>query len=365
MRESTLEAFDRRIEAAVLRQLTERESRLLYLFLAAGAAVALSLSLLYPTCAAMLLFLPALLTSFFLGLRWGLVADLLALAAFHQIDPTHEAGICFAGLCLFGTAISGNTTRKYREAWRQRDNLEHHLESARQVQRFLEPPPLVRHGPCRVATSIEVCQHLGGDLVGLRCGRDGNLSVLAGDVVGKGPQAALTAAYLKGAYDCASSFGLDEPNLIARLDQQLSECMSSSTFATAVLVSSDLDRGEWVVARAGHPAPLLLRSDGTLLVLDAPGVLMGLFAPIPIEAQRWPMRPGDRIWIFSDGLLEEETPPRAVVSLMKLAVGLSPNESLAVLTRHLKQRARELHRNEDDCTAVLIQLDADWNGPSD
>jgi serine phosphatase RsbU (regulator of sigma subunit) len=79
-------------------------------------------------------------------------------------------------------------------------------------------------------------------------------------------------------------------------------------FATIICVEIDPLTGEGVWASAGHPAPILLSSDGTSLYLrgkPAPpiGSMDVRFSDRPIEHELV-LRPGDRLVMFTDGLFE-------------------------------------------------------------
>ena len=55
---------------------------------------------------------------------------------------------------------------------------------------------------------------------------------------------------------------------------------------------------------AGHPAPVLLRADGSLEVLRAGGTIIGIGAPIPFEEEELTLGAGDWLFLHTDGILE-------------------------------------------------------------
>lgn len=64
-----------------------------------------------------------------------------------------------------------------------------------------------------------------------------------------------------------------------------------------------------VWAQAGHPPPLLLR-DGEARFLDRPrGVLLGASQTPVFEEGECLLRPGDRVLMFTDGLVERPEEP--------------------------------------------------------
>jgi sigma-B regulation protein RsbU (phosphoserine phosphatase) len=67
-----------------------------------------------------------------------------------------------------------------------------------------------------------------------------------------------------------------------------------------------LDRGEseLTVVNAGHLPVLLVSRDGEIRALAAEGDILGVFEDVLFEPLSVPVRPGERFFLFTDGLLE-------------------------------------------------------------
>ncbi|MBI9113065.1 PP2C family protein-serine/threonine phosphatase [Maridesulfovibrio ferrireducens] len=59
---------------------------------------------------------------------------------------------------------------------------------------------------------------------------------------------------------------------------------------------------------AGHPPPILLRSNGALEYLEKGGSVIGMNSGIPFEEDEVPFNPGDRLLSFTDGVSEYQSP---------------------------------------------------------
>jgi serine phosphatase RsbU (regulator of sigma subunit) len=76
------------------------------------------------------------------------------------------------------------------------------------------------------------------------------------------------------------------------------------TAACARLTCRDDGTGDLVLARGGHPTPLLVRADGTPVALAPAGSLLGAVADIRLDTVQEQIRPGDFLVLVTDGITE-------------------------------------------------------------
>ncbi len=347
-------ALDRQVERAVLRSLTEREHFLLRcgMFLVIVCSVCFSYK--YPAAASQLLFMQLAMLTFFFGLRAGgiwLVPTWLLYCGF--VEGRFERAL-FSLFCVYALLITGVTVHKFRQARRQQLQLESALDMARQVQISLQPPPLVDFGYAQLACQIEMAKQLGGDFVCHQATSKGHF-ILIGDVMGKGAQAALTAAYVKGLFDELARTMEDPQVLLMVLHEHLVERTVVDSFLAATCVLLDQEAQCWRICRAGLPAAGVVRLDGSCVCANEPGIMLGIPVPPSLVTCKVAYQPGDQFFLASDGLCEEEQLPSQVVNALLSAAGRSPEHAL----RHCVTTLRNSTcvGAEDDKTAVLIR----WN----
>ena len=178
----------------VRRELTPGQIRclrfaLLLLTLAAvGAAVS------RPSSAVVYLLFPLLLVSFIEGPRLGYALSLLFLAVLGLTRVSSGEMLILGPLFFCAVSLAGVTASKYCHLYQHRKGLIRRLELAREVQCTMEPPASLYLGSVHMQTRMDICHELGGDFVAARSLPDGGALVVVGDVQGKGPQSALTAA---------------------------------------------------------------------------------------------------------------------------------------------------------------------------
>src|SRR5215218_10468084 len=113
----------------------------------------------------------------------------------------------------------------------------------------------------------------GGDFYDLiRTSEDGWLAVI-GDVCGKGATAAAVTALARYTIR-AIAMREDEPSaLLSALNEAMIRQLDDEQFCTVACARLKPVEGagfELTVARGGHPAPLLLRADGSVEAIDPP-----------------------------------------------------------------------------------------------
>ncbi|MER6413740.1 PP2C family protein-serine/threonine phosphatase [Streptomyces humidus] len=232
------------------------------------------------------------------------VVVMLSVPAFQLDRPgqTDVLTVCFVAVLSVFVAF----VRRRRDV-----QLDTERTIAEAAQRAVAPPVPERVGPVRCAGLYRAAQFgtlVGGDFFDVRESAHGVRAVL-GDVQGHGLAAVATVSSLLGAFREAV---LDQPDLesvAARLDRRLvvdsARVVHAELFATAVLVEFTPDADAVRVLACGHPPPVLLRDGGATEVDVAPWTPLGLGLPgARLVAAVLPLRPGDRLFLASDGVFE-------------------------------------------------------------
>ena len=182
--------------------------------------------------------------------------------------------------------------------------LEHDLDLAHQVQSALLPKRGARLGAWSVAYHYEAAGPVSGDyldIVPLQH-EPGSFLFLMGDVTGKGVAAAILVSQLHAIFRSLSRLMLPLGELLKQANRLFSEGTTSRYFATMVCgkVSSG---GDIEMSNAGHCAPVLLQSDGIHTI--ASGALpLGMFCDAQFASTRVRTSPGDKLLLYTDGLVE-------------------------------------------------------------
>ncbi len=178
---------------------------------------------------------------------------------------------------------------------------------------------------------------VGGDWYDVVVLDDRRVLLVVGDVVGHGVVAAAAMGRLRTAFQAIGSLRSDPAEILQAVDRQAVE-IPDALCATVVCAVVDVERGTLSWSRAGHLPPLLF-GDGAVTWLDEPGQPpLGLAkSPAPPAHTRL-LRPGERLVLFTDGVVER----RGEV----IDIGLG---RLAVVTQELADLEPE------DFTDALVQ----------
>lgn len=146
--------------------------------------------------------------------------------------------------------------------------------------------------------------HVGGDFYDAVPLPGGGLLLAIGDVAGKGLRAASAMGEVRSALRAYALLTGDPSRLLEQLDRFVAQ---SGGMVTALCVAIAPDRTSATLASAGHPGPLLARSPGRPVLVDAaPGPPLG----VEFGARRTatlPLKRGDRLLLFTDGLIERRS----------------------------------------------------------
>jgi serine phosphatase RsbU (regulator of sigma subunit) len=227
---------------------------------------------------------------------------------------------------------------------------------AAEIQRRLLPSSYTcEAGQFTLAGWLEPAASVGGDTFDYTLDRD-SLQMSITDAVGHQVAAALLATLLVGGLRNGRRKGLDLGEQARYANDSLAENAAPGQFVTGQLLRVDLGTGTADIINAGHPFPLRLRKgrvEELELRIEPPfGVVPGK----SFEVQRFPLEPGDRIVLLTDGMQERNAVNLDVTAALTDAADLHPREVVHALGAAVLQETGGDLR--DDATMVCL----DWYG---
>lgn len=193
------------------------------------------------------------------------------------------------------------------------------LEAAARIQQSLLPTETPWVPGARFAWAYRPCQELAGDILNVFRLDDSHVGLYLLDVSGHGVAAALLSVTLSRLLTPSVDGGsplrrrladgsrieIAAPaEVVEVLNRQFPMDLENGQYFTLVYGVYNWRTGELSYVRAGHPPPLRVRRTGDATRLDVPGTPVGMFEDMRYEEARLMLEPGDRVYIFSDGLSE-------------------------------------------------------------
>lgn len=192
----------------------------------------------------------------------------------------------------------------------QLGKVEEELRLAGKLQREFLPRELPELHGVKFDVLWQPAGYVGGDIYDAFRLDERHMGFFIADAVGHGVPAALMTMVIKQSLETKTvsaessrGYRLIYPGeALARLNRDMAAMQSGQVrFATACYGVIDCVERRLTLARAGHPYPLLLRSDGTREHLEVEGGLLGVFPEEEYEQASVTLGVGDRLLVFSDG----------------------------------------------------------------
>lgn len=274
-----------------------------------------------------------------------------------QIEPY---GL-FVLICCLGYAA----TRRLLATERQLASLGEEMRAATRIQTSILPRSTPELASLTIAVRYAPMNAVAGDFYDFLAIRPGTLGIVVADVAGHGVPAALVASMVKVAVSSRITEGEHPGKIMAGLNSTLCR-EAQGQYATAVYVYLDEGRRMGCYAAAGHPPPLIWRkTTRTLLRLSETGLLLGVRSDEPYSQANFSLQGGDRILIYTDGLLEAANPLGLEFGETRLADFINAHEDLPTdqfVERVLQEVLawpgnRNSHSQADDITVVVVDVE--------
>nr|WP_229829232.1 PP2C family protein-serine/threonine phosphatase [Streptomyces massasporeus] len=231
------------------------------------------------------------------------------------------------------------------------------LSLAAEIQHRLLPASLAcEAAQFAVAGALEPADHVGGDTFDYVIDRD-TVQLSVTDAMGHDVEAALLATLAVGALRRARRAGGDLAEQARQADQAMRE-HGHQGYVTGQLLRISLIDGKTEFINAGHPWPLRMRDGQVRQITPKIDLPFGFSVPHTYRVQSFDLRPGDRLVMLTDGMLEGNANSVDLSDLIVHTRDLHPREAARTLIAAVVD-ANDGHL-QDDATVMCL----DWHGTS-
>ncbi|MET8330883.1 SpoIIE family protein phosphatase [Streptomyces sp. NPDC005181] len=220
----------------------------------------------------------------------------LVIATRTRSEPFDEQDTVLIDELVARAALNFDNARLYAGHRRAALTLQHSL-----IKPLPTLPGLELAGGCLPASSEN---EVGGDWLDAFPLPDGKTGLIIGDVMGHGIRAAAVMGQLGTTARTLASQNVPPDRLLGHLDAAVAD-LGDSELATCAYAVYDPATASCLIARAGHPPPLLADIDGAVRILDGTcGTPLGTCLDERFETERVPLPPGSLLVLYTDGLIE-------------------------------------------------------------
>lgn len=260
--------------------------------------------------------------------------------------------------------------RRVQEVTMKKAGMESELKIASAIQMGMIPklyPAFPERKELDLCGFLKPAKDVGGDLYDYFI-RDEKLFFCIGDVSGKGVPASLYMAVIRSLFRNVSLHVDDPSEIVSSLNTALSEGNTHNMFCTLFLGVLDLKTGHMDFCNAGHNAPIIrrLEEDGKVNVhftQPKANLAIGVFEGFPFVKQETVLKPGEAIFLYTDGVTEAENLYKGLfgdeATLEALAAARSHNmrtakEFIDYMYGVLERYAQGAEQS-DDITMVVVE----------
>lgn len=192
----------------------------------------------------------------------------------------------------------------------EKERIQAELDIGKQIQAEMLPSaePDFSNQKCFDLTAfMRPAREVGGDFYDFFMVDEHKLAFMIADVSGKGVPAALVMAIGKSIMKSTLMRRKQLSVSMGIVNNYLIDSNRESMFITSFAAILDLENGELTYCNAGHPFPFVIHADGKIdLIKDQPVIALGLLKDREYVEKKRTIRPGDRIFLFTDGVTEAQ-----------------------------------------------------------
>src|SRR5215472_6454157 len=202
------------------------------------------------------------------------------------------------------------------------------LEMARQIQLAILPRDTPKIKGLDIAARYIPMSSVAGDFYDFIVVDEEHVGILIADVVGHGLPSALIASMLQMGLAAQSPHASHPGRVLTGLNQALCGKFEYH-FVTAAYLFLDLEKSTVNYAGAAHPPLLLWRKKcGTATEVLENGFLLGLFAGSTYSAITLPLESGDKIILYTDGIVEARNSSGEEFGMDRFKIMVEENHAL-------------------------------------
>lgn len=247
----------------------------------------------------------------------------------------------------------------------EKERLEEEMRLAREIQERLQPGTLPEVASLDVASLALPSRHVAGDYFDIVKLDDHRTLFAIADVTGKGVPASLLMSNLQACLRILCPLDIELTEATGHMNRVICENTGYDKFITYFHGVYDRRDRSFMYVNAGHNPPTIVRTDGSIELLEKGGLLLGVMAGMPYESGTITLNVGDVLAMFTDGVTEAMSPDEEeyhedrLEALLKDQREHSATDILAALHKDVQEFTDYAPVLSDDFTIIVLKGSAE------
>jgi len=254
------------------------------------------------------------------------------------------------------------------EITREKERVNTELGMANRIQSSMLPhifPAFPNRHEFDIYAVMDPAKEVGGDFYDFFLVDDDHLCMVIADVSGKGVPAALFMMISKVIMQNYAMLGKSPAEIFDLTNAALCSSNQVEMFVTAWLGILEISTGKIIAANAGHEYPALSQAGPFALFRDKHGFILGGMDGTRYKEYELSMKPGDRLFLYTDGVPEATDTANALFGTERMLEAL--NREAAIPPERILENVRaavDAFVNEAEQFDDLTMLCIEYKGPS-
>jgi len=214
--------------------------------------------------------------------------------------------------------LTGELIKTNKKLTEKQIALDEDLKAAAGIQQSLLPRTIPDMKGLSVAWKFMPSYMIGGDIFNIFRLDERHIGLYMIDVSGHGVQSALitvsvsqmlqpdTGNTTKRKTEKRPGYEIVPPKTVLESLDKEYPLERFDKYFTIVYMIIDIENGDLIYSNAAHPPPVILRRDTTMELLEKGGTIIGLGGIVPFDEEQKTLMCGDRVILYTDGVVEYE-----------------------------------------------------------
>ena len=252
---------------------------------------------------------------------------------------------------------------------REQEQLVKELSTARQIQTSVLPhifPPFPERKEIDLYASMDPAKDVGGDFYDFFFTDEDHLCLVIADVSGKSIPGALFMMFSKRIIEDFARIEHSAAEILRKTNEVLCDSNQAEMFVTVWLGILEISTGRLTAANAGHEYPAICKNGRQFEIFkDRHGLVIGVMPGVRYTEYTLQMNPGDRIFVYTDGVPEATAADKEMFGMERMTQalnrypGCTPNEILKNVKAAVDEFTAEAEQFDD-----LTMMCLEYRGPA-